>query len=494
MYIWAVATTNKLYLRIEKHASLSINSLEAVIEKSILYRNGDFELHNVTFTNLSPNTQYKLMVDNKEYIYSTLGTGKNDFTIMAGACSKYKSNSFAERPSNIAFMVHIGDLYYADITDNSIDSYADQFRLKFQIENQNGRNSKSIFEDSLFYYIYDDHDFSDNNSNSASSSHTAGTVSHKIFAPQLPNDAPYLNATFNEPKVANKILDARSLFTPAYKSFTNNNIRFVIMDLRADQDPSRMMDQWQKSQIEAELANSAKYDAIIVFSSLPFNGIESATSEPDKWMHHVADRAWFSNLVSEHSVSNLVMVAGDAHMLAYDDGTNNDFGSDGPAGFPIFQCAPLSNYGSCKGGPYTTPPFTHKYYVNHYYCLFDFKFENNKLCIIGKGMQSGSSTPVFEQQLCRGATDSWIKMGNKGSTTYPCVIPLFPVWLVILIILVAFILTSCGLFLCYRCYKRRKRNMLVQMPENTNIEMSNSISASNNSENLVQRKIITQES
>jgi hypothetical protein len=47
-------------------------------------------------------------------------------------------------------------------------------------------------------------------------------------------------------------------------------------------------------------------------------------------------------------ITNLVMIAGDAHLLGADDGSHNDYSSGGGGGFPIFQSAPIAQYGSAK--------------------------------------------------------------------------------------------------------------------------------------------------
>ncbi|MCP4962875.1 MAG: hypothetical protein GY925_26865 [Actinomycetia bacterium] len=49
------------------------------------------------------------------------------------------------------------------------------------------------------------------------------------------------------------------------------------------------------------------------------------------------------------------MVAGDAHMVAIDDGTNS--GCGGHDGFPVLQAAALDRPGSIKGGPYSHGTF-----------------------------------------------------------------------------------------------------------------------------------------
>ena len=44
----------------------------------------------------------------------------------------------------------------------------------------------------------------------------------------------------------------------------------------------------------------------------------------------------------------VMMISGDAHMLAFDDGRNNAYG-----GFPVVQAAALDQKPNCKGGPYS---------------------------------------------------------------------------------------------------------------------------------------------
>ena len=47
------------------------------------------------------------------------------------------------------------------------------------------------------------------------------------------------------------------------------------------------------------------------------------------------------------------MIAGDAHMIAYDDGTNTDYAEGGGAGFPLMHSAPMAQVASYKGGPFS---------------------------------------------------------------------------------------------------------------------------------------------
>lgn len=58
-------------------------------------------------------------------------------------------------------------------------------------------------------------------------------------------------------------------------------------------------------------------------------------------------------MIAEHDIDQLLMISGDAHMVAIDDGTNTDYSAQGDAGFPLLHAAPLDRPGSIKGGPYS---------------------------------------------------------------------------------------------------------------------------------------------
>ena len=63
------------------------------------------------------------------------------------------------------------------------------------------------------------------------------------------------------------------------------------------------------------------------------------------------DRKIVADLITEHITSrgkDIYAISGDAHMLAFDDGSNNNAG-----GFSVIQGAALDQHPSCKGGPYS---------------------------------------------------------------------------------------------------------------------------------------------
>src|SRR5690606_40606729 len=79
----------------------------------------------------------------------------------------------------------------------------------------------------------------------------------------------------------------------------------------------------------------------------------------DDWGHCRPERQAISDAIQAHAKGRVLLLHGDAHMVAMDDGTNTNFATNpaGP-GPPLFCFAPLHQNNSIKGGPYTPGPFT----------------------------------------------------------------------------------------------------------------------------------------
>ena len=78
-----------------------------------------------------------------------------------------------------------------------------------------------------------------------------------------------------------------------------------------------------------------------------------AAAGRDDWGGYAEQRRRIADVIAANKVDNLVMLAGDAHMVAIDDGSNSDYSSGGGAGFPVLQAGALDRPGSVKGGPYS---------------------------------------------------------------------------------------------------------------------------------------------
>jgi hypothetical protein len=91
---------------------------------------------------------------------------------------------------------------------------------------------------------------------------------------------------------------------------------------------------------------------VVLVSSVPWIGAYG-----DSWGAYSAERQEIANFIANHQIDNLVMVAGDAHMVAIDDGTNTDYSKQQAGGFPLLHAGALDRPGSIKGGPYSEGTF-----------------------------------------------------------------------------------------------------------------------------------------
>ncbi|MEO6010456.1 MAG: hypothetical protein ABIU38_20600, partial [Vicinamibacteraceae bacterium] len=75
------------------------------------------------------------------------------------------------------------------------------------------------------------------------------------------------------------------------------------------------------------------------------------------WEPYARERAEIAGTISKLGLtSRLIVLSGDAHMAAIDDGTNSNYvaGTDpSTRGVVVMQAAPFSRFPRSKGGPYS---------------------------------------------------------------------------------------------------------------------------------------------
>ena len=113
-----------------------------------------------------------------------------------------------------------------------------------------------------------------------------------------------------------------------------------------------MMGGRQKDWFKQELLRGKKDGDLIVWvSSVPW--IYKENPESDSWGGFAEEREEIANFLKKNEIENIVILGGDAHMVAYDDGSNSDYATGGGTPIPVVQSAPLDQAGSRKGGPYS---------------------------------------------------------------------------------------------------------------------------------------------
>ena len=136
-------------------------------------------------------------------------------------------------------------------------------------------------------------------------------------------------------------------------SLADSGVRFVLTDTRSERTDESMLGQAQLDWLIGELVEASRTHGLVVWA----NSVPWVSASSDSWGGWPRERRRIADALAEADVDNLVMISGDAHMVALDDGTSTDFSTAGAGGFPLLQAAALDRPGNVKGGPYSDGAF-----------------------------------------------------------------------------------------------------------------------------------------
>lgn len=298
---------------------------------------------------LDPDTgyAYHLTVDGVEIeqrsgTFSTFPQGPASFTVAAASCARLGSNGVVYETIAAAkpdLFISTGDLFYADYVET-----ADHFTHAYESSLTQPAQA-ALFSSVPIAYVWDDHDYGRNNSDSSSPTRQLALDAYGRNVPHYPMAG----------------TDA------IYQSFAIGRVQFVLLDDRSQRDPDSDPDGPEKTMLGPEqldwleqrlLDNSFVLNVIV--SPVPW--ISDPEPGADHWGGYTYERQRIANFIAENNIDNILMLAGDAHMVAIDDGTNTDYSVSnssvsGDAAFPILQAAALDRPGGIKGGPYSEGAF-----------------------------------------------------------------------------------------------------------------------------------------
>ena len=265
--------------------------------------------------------------------FSTFPLGPSSFTFAVSSCSRTGSNGAvydAIRGAEPLLYINDGDWFYGDVGVDDIELFRRQYEANLTSPSQ-----AALYASTAFAYVWDDHDSAGNDADRTMASWPAAMEIYRQYVPHY--------ALTDGPEA------------PIYQAFTVGDVRFVMTDPRSarDQSAGTMLGQEQRQWLVDQLASASEYGLVVWVNGSPWVG--AAESGSDTWAGFAEERRAISDTIAENDVDNLLMLSGDAHMLAYDDGTHTDYSDSGGAGFPLFQAAALDRAGSVKGGPYSGP-------------------------------------------------------------------------------------------------------------------------------------------
>lgn len=275
--------------------------------------------------------------------FGTFGEGAWDFSIAVGSCARVGSNgavfdTIAGADPDL-FFVH-GDLHYGDVATN------DRGRFRELYDGVHAEpGPAALYREVPVAYVWDDHDFGPNDADATSDSRPAAQTVYREVVPHH-----------------ELVRDGQA---PIHHAFTMGRTRVIVTDTRSERSPKEdpdgpaktMLGEDQLEWFLSELDAAADDAALIVWvNSVPW--ITDVEEGADHWGGYDHERRRIADFIAERGIDRLVMLAGDAHMVAVDDGTHSDFSTDGTGtGFPVLQAAALDRPGSEKGGPYSHGAF-----------------------------------------------------------------------------------------------------------------------------------------
>lgn len=273
--------------------------------------------------------------------FTTPTASVQTFTLALSSCAETGSTHEVFdtiRDHDPLFFLHIGDMHYENIGVNDPDLFRAAFDAVFASAPQ-----AELFRSTPIAYVWDDHDYGPNNSDATAPGRESARQVYQEYVPHYP-------LAFGQGDV------------PISQAFSVGRVRFILADLRSERDPftdpdtpsKTMFGATQKEWFKQELlAANGVYPVIVWVNTMPWIG----TTGVDGWFVYTYERAEIADFIALNGIEGVVMLSGDAHMLAIDDGTNSDYSATGNAAFPVFHAAALDRPGSIKGGPYSHGPF-----------------------------------------------------------------------------------------------------------------------------------------
>lgn len=287
----------------------------------------DTGVHTFDLTNLTPATRYYYAIDDAAIgSVKTFPDGHAPLRIAFGSCADTGSTSpvfstLADKDPDL--LLHLGDLHYENIQDNDVIPFRRAIKRVFASPVQ-----ASLYENTPIAYVWDDHDFGGNDADASSPSRHAALRAYREMVPHYP-----LSATGT-----------------IHQAFTIGGVRIVMLDGRGERVPGHtMLGIRQENWLFEELERSSKtHQLVIIASAVTWIG-----DHADTWGGYPRQRERIARFIRERGIENLIMISGDAHMTAFDDGRNNRYAGSKDTGFPIFLASSFDRPGNIKGGPYS---------------------------------------------------------------------------------------------------------------------------------------------
>jgi hypothetical protein len=352
-WAWSGSVTTDSFV-VKARAASGIEALDLVVRSEDVskapvevagQREGSTDVFRFELTGLRPDTSYSYQARAGEHLdrgrpgtVRTFPAGPSSFTVAIGSCLRTGSNGQVFdriREQNPTLFLLTGDFHYEDISANDPD-----LMRRAMDRNLTSPAQETLYLGTPIAYVWDDHDFGGNDSSAVTGARPASMQVYDEYVPHYPL------GSMGPVGIA--------------QAFTIGRVRFILLDTRSARVPDKMPDgpdktmlgSAQKAWLKRELLDAdGKYPLIAIVTSVPW--IAEEHDGADNWGGFATERREIANFIADNGIDGVTMIAGDAHMVAIDDGTNSDYSDSGLAPIPVLQAAALDRPGMTKGGPYS---------------------------------------------------------------------------------------------------------------------------------------------
>jgi phosphodiesterase/alkaline phosphatase D-like protein len=254
------------------------------------------------------------------------------FNVTVGSCLASESHHPVFQrmlEKNPLLFLQTGDFHY----DNPNSSNINRHRLPYERLLRNSTFRK-FFHRCPIAYVWDDHDYCGNNSDSTATGKSNARIAYREYIPHYPFGS---------------LIEGND--APIFQSLTIGRIHFILTDLRSCRKFPTMLGAEQKAWFKNECINARNNKQVIAWvSTVSYGG-----KLEDNWGGFPSERTELANFFRDRSITNMFILSGDAHMVAIDNGSHHDFstGHNNPNKYPVLQAAALNQSGSFKGGTFS---------------------------------------------------------------------------------------------------------------------------------------------
>ncbi|MFQ1002379.1 alkaline phosphatase D family protein [Modestobacter sp. SSW1-42] len=266
--------------------------------------------------------------------FSTVPDGPASFTLAVGGCAGTGSSSAvfdAIRAVDPLLYLQTGDLHYGNVTRADVGVFGDRYADALTAPAQ-----AALYRQVPVAYTWGDHDYGGNDSDATSPVRATARAAYRTYVPSHP------------------LVDGEG--GAIHQSFDVGRVRVLLTDTRSERTADSMLGARQLAWLEQELVRASREAALVVWVN-PDPWVAPDEPGRDDWGGFAAERRQIADVIAAHGIDDLVMVSGDAHMVAVDDGTHTGYGTGGGGGFPLLHAGALDRPGSVKGGPYSEGTF-----------------------------------------------------------------------------------------------------------------------------------------